>query len=81
MFKKRDTRPYGDLIPGMDCKDFRPRFFHKSICRNSDNCDYREQGFVQVGRFGEYCTGIKEKRHWDYVLGKDAKRKEERECV
>ena len=82
MFEKKDRRPFGDLIPGMDCKDFKPRMFHKHICKHSDRCEYRKQGFYSVGRFSEHCTGIKEKRHWDYVISEfNKKRRKENERI
>ena len=74
MFEKRDKRLLGDLIPGMDCNDFEPRLFHKYICKHSDRCEHRKQGFYSLGRWSEYCTGIKEKRHWNYVISEFNKR-------
>ena len=64
-FKAKEPEP----ISGQDCKNFKPRFFDKSCCRLAGECNYAEQDFIEVGRFGEYCQGIK----WDSVIGNPPK--------
>ena len=44
----------------MTNENFEPRFFSKEVCKHSNRCDYRRQGYLALGRFGEYCTGILE---------------------
>ena len=54
-FKAKEPEPR----PGQDCKDFKPMFFHRDLCKLADKCANVGIGYIELGRFGGMCQGIK----------------------
>ena len=54
-FKAKEKEP----IPGQDCKDFKPGFWDRGFCKLASKCANVGINYIEYGRFGGYCRGIK----------------------
>ena len=62
-FKVKEKEPK----PGQDCEDFKPMFWHRDLCKLANKCKNVGLQYIELGRFGGYCQGIK----WKSILDKD----------
>jgi len=60
-FKVKEPEPK----PGQDCKDFKPMFWDRGYCKLANKCANVGDDYIEYGRYGGYCAGIK----WKSVLG------------
>jgi len=56
-FKTKPKEP----IPGQDCKDFKPMFWSRDLCKLASKCANVGVEYIELGRFGGMCQGIKYK--------------------
>jgi len=54
-FKAKEPEPK----PGRDCKDFKPCFWDRNFCKLASRCGNVGNEYIEYGRFGGYCQGIK----------------------